>query len=160
MNEQEFREFIEGEKGAELKPHFDRMISQALNTYKQNHPAPADTDPDEETAEALAAKDGEILGLKIENAKIRECHARGVPEDFLQDVGAVFETVEEVSERMEKIGARFEAMRIAKVNEDMSRGFKPGGSDTHERETVADMSPERIQFLESIGELDLVISGE
>ena len=154
MNEKEFREFIEGEKGAELKPHFDRMISQALNTYKKNHPAPADTDPDEETAEALAAKDGEIERLRIDNQVIRECHKRGVPEDFLQDVGVTFDSVESVEPRMEKIGARFEEMRIAKVNEDMSRGFKPGASAAGDRETLDTMSPERALFLEQIGELD------
>ena len=165
MNEKEFREFIEGPDGAELKPHFDRMISVAVNTYKANHGPPPNLDEalaaaKAESTEALTAKDRELLSLKIENAKIRECHKRNIPEDFLQDVGAVFETVEEVSARMEKIGARFEQLRTAKVNLDMSRGFKPGVSTAGDRETLDTMSPERALFLEQIGELDDYISGE
>ena len=160
MTDQEFKEFIEGEKGAELKPHFDRAISRAIESYKQNHPAPADTDPDEETAEALAAQQAENLALKIENAKITECHRRGIPLDFLDDIGTTFNSIEEVSTRMERIGARFEQMRTAQTNLDLSRGFKPGVSGVGDGETVADMSPERIDFLESIGELDSFIKVE
>ena len=170
MTEQEFREFIESNEtmeltGSDLKSHVDRFVSAGVNTYKRNNPPPEGVDEilaasKLEHEEALAEKDLEINRLKIDSQVIRECHRRDIPEDFLEDLGVTFDSVESVSERMEKVSARFEQMRTAQTNLDLSRGFKPGVSGAGDRETVADMSPERIQFLESIGELDLVISGE
>ena len=155
MTREEFEAYLKTEQGEELLPHIDRLKTAAIKTYRENHPViEADQTPD---TEALAAKEAEILKLKIENQIVRECHRRDIPEDFLTDLGVTFETVEEVGERMERIGARFEDMRIAKINSDMANGFKPGVSATSETDSLKSMSAERALFLESIGELDQLI---
>ena len=155
MTREEFEAYLKTEQGEELLPHIDRLKTAAIKTYRENHPViEADQTPD---TEALAAKEAEILKLKIGNQVIRECQRREIPEDFLTDLGVTFETVEEVGERMERIGARFEDMRIAKINSDMANGFKPGVSATSETDSLKSMSAERALFLESIGELDQLI---
>ena len=155
MTREQFEAYLKTEQGEELIPHIDRLKTAAIKTFRENHPMiEADQTPD---TEALAAKEAEILKLKIENQIVRECHRRDIPEDFLTDLGVTFETVEEVGERMERIGARFEDMRIAKINSDMANGFKPGVSSTSETDSLKSMSAERVLFLEQIGELDQLI---
>ena len=152
MTREEFESYLKTEQGEELLPHIDRLKTAAIKTYKENHPViEADQPPD------LAAKDSEIERLRIENAKIRECQRRGVPEDFLEDCGIDFETVEEIAPRMERIAGRFASLKAARNNAELAASFKPGGAVHVEPASIGEMSEERALFLEQIGALDDVI---
>ena len=157
MTREEFDEYLKTDEGQELIPHIDRLKTQAIQTYRANHPEPETTQQAKQDPPDPTAKDAEILALKIQNQVIRECQRRGVPEDFLSDCGIDFETVEEIAPRMERIAGRFESLKAARTNAELAASFKPGGAVHVEPASIGEMSEERALFLEQIGALDDVI---
>ena len=152
MTREDFEEYLKTDEGQELIPHIDRLKTAAIRTYRENHPViEADQEPD------LAAKEAEILSLKIQNQVMRECHRRDIPEDFLEDCGIEFQSLEEIEPRMERIAGRFESLKAARSNAELAASFKPGGAVHVEPASIGEMSEERALFLEQIGALDDVI---
>ena len=161
MNSQEFKAFLETNDsqevtGAELKALVDRERTLAIKAFRENHPSPAPVV--DETA--ITERDEKINRLKVDLAVARECHARGIDEALLDDFGIRFQSVEEVQPRLEIIGSRLAEMQREKTTQELVNGFRPGGSTLSPAESVRDMSPERIQFLETIGQLDGLLQNE
>ena len=155
MTKQEFESFIETDDGQRvLQPILDKRVSDAIRTYRENHPV-----PEVEGYETkIASKDAEISRLKIENHLIEQCHDRNIPVTFVRELGLRFDDISEIDSRLELLETRIEAMTNQSVNQRLVTGFKPGGAPTVETPDVRHMTAERVAFLDEIGELDNMLT--
>ena len=162
MDEKDFKIFIDGKDGAEIRPHVDRLVPQGVKSYVENH-APADN------SESLAERDATIKGLEIGAEVLRQCHKRGIDEDFITDLDITFNSIAEIDKKMEAIGAKFADMATQtanmatrKVNEILAGGFKPGASilSPDAPKKLENMDQDEINFLEEEGTLDSLIESQ
>ena len=155
MNENEIREYVQTPEGQRLiQPITDRRVSEALRTYRENHPIPDLS----EFETKIADKDAEISRLKIENHLIEQCHERNIPVNFVRELGLRFDDISEIDSRLELLSARIGEMTTNAVNAKLVQGFVPGGSLGTERPDIRTMSAERVAFLDELGELDKMIT--
>ena len=154
MDEKDFKIFIDGKDGDEIRPHVDRLVTQGVKSYVENHP-PADN------SEALAERDATIKGLEVRNEVIIQAHRRSIDLDFIEDLEISFDSVEGVDKKMELIGEKFAGIKLAKTNELLSSAFKPGASvlSPDAPKKLANMTEDEIVFLEEEGSLDSLIEG-
>ena len=100
MTEDELKAFFETDQGKDIASHIDKRVGDALDTYKINHPAP---EPTGDNADVIAQQADEIAQLKIWRHVDKECVRRGIPGDYVEELGIAFTELADVDPLLEKI---------------------------------------------------------
>lgn len=158
MTPEEFNTFIETEEGKGLlQPLMDRRVAQAIETYKKNHPAPAELGTRlDQIEQALEQKESELQKNKLDKYLFQKCYKLEIPEayDLLKD--HPFQEEAEIDSKIENLSRIFLDKQQQILNEKLSRGPKPGSGQEPSlpRKDKSKLTRDEAIFMETLGRLD------
>lgn len=157
MTVEEFTNFVESEEGKSyLQPLMDRRVAQAIETYRKNHPAPAELGSRlDKIEQALEQKETELYRTKLDNFLFKKCTALEVPYELLKDFP--FDSEDAINLKIEGLAKAFTDKQAEALNLKLSKGPKPGAGMEPSllgRKDKSKLSRDEAVFLETLGKLD------
>lgn len=157
MTREEFEKWTETPEGkAIVFPVIDKRVSEAIETYRNNHPGPeAVEDRLAALEEAAAAKDKKIREMELDVYAFKKSKDAGIDQAVLK--GYAFATETEIDEKITQIAELVKTTRERELNEQMQRIPKPGSGISSTLIDLKNMSPARMQNLDMTGALNEII---